>query len=48
MKCETCKHRDDCMQFFCNESNGYNDYIPYDYTEQWQIEYITVPFTVLF
>ena len=47
MKCESCKHKLDCMQFFCDESNDFIDYMPYDYTQEWQIEKINVPFTVI-
>ena len=47
MKCENCKHYADCMKFFCDESTGYKDFEPFDYTQEWQVEPITVPFTVI-
>jgi hypothetical protein len=46
-KCENCKHYLDCMNFFCCEETNYQDFTPWDYTQSWQIEDISIPFTVI-
>ena len=45
--CENCKYRFECMNFFCGADNDYEDFTPWDFTQKWQIESITVPFQVI-
>lgn len=45
-KCENCAHYYDCMFFYCKQYD-YENFVPYDYVQTWQIEQITVPFAVI-
>ena len=46
-KCESCKHYFDCMYFFCNVESDWANFEPFDFVEGWQVEEITVPFSVI-
>ena len=46
MKCDTCIHALDCMNFCCDETTHYKDYEEQP-AQPWQIEDISVPFNVI-